>query len=49
VQEHDAARRMMFAAREDSSIPKDYGGALVQLHDRKPFPNTPEEIAELAR
>jgi len=49
VQEHDAARRMMFAAREDSSIPKDYGGALVQLHDRKPFPNTPEEIAALAR
>jgi dihydropteroate synthase-like protein len=49
VQEHDAARRMMFAAREDGSIPKDYGGALVQLHDRKPFPNTPEEIAELAR
>ncbi len=49
IQEHDAARRMMFAAREDKSLPKDYGGALVQLHDRKPFPNTPEEIAELAR
>src|SRR5215468_9374097 len=49
VQEHDAARRMMYAAREDNSIPKDYGGALVQLHDRKPFPNTPEEIAALAR
>jgi dihydropteroate synthase-like protein len=48
IQEHDAARRMMFAAREDNSIPKDYGGALVQLHDRKPFPNTPEEIAETA-
>jgi dihydropteroate synthase-like protein len=48
IQEHDAARRMMFAAREDSSIPKDYGGALVALHDRKPFPNTPDEIAELA-
>src|SRR5262249_6335958 len=26
IQEHDAARRMMFAAREDRSIPKDYGG-----------------------
>ena len=25
VQEHDAARRMMFAAREDESLPKDYG------------------------
>ena len=48
IQEHDAARRMMFAAREDRSLPRDYGGALVQLHDRSPFPNTPEEIAELA-
>jgi hypothetical protein len=48
IQEHDAARRMLFAAREDSSLPKDYGGALVQLHDRKPFPNTPDEIAEMA-
>jgi dihydropteroate synthase-like protein len=48
IQEHDAARRMMFAAREDKSIPKDYGGSLLQLHDRKPFPNTPQEIAELA-
>ena len=34
IQEHDAARRMMFAAREDDSLPRDYGGALVQLHDR---------------
>jgi dihydropteroate synthase-like protein len=48
LQEHDAARRMMFAAREDHSLPKDYGGALLQLHDRKPFPNSPEEIAALA-
>jgi len=48
LQEHDAARRMMFAAREDRSLPKDYGGALLQLHDRKPFPNTPAEIAEMA-
>jgi dihydropteroate synthase-like protein len=48
IEEHDAARRMMFAAREDKSLPKDYGGALLQLHDRKPFPNAPAEIAELA-
>jgi dihydropteroate synthase-like protein len=48
IQEHDAARRMMFAAREDGSLPKDYGGALLQLHDRAPFPNTVQEIAELA-
>jgi dihydropteroate synthase-like protein len=48
IQEHDAARRMMFAAREDASLPKDYGGALLALHDRKPFPNSPREIVELA-
>ena len=48
IEEHDAARRMMFAAREDASMPKDYGGALLALHDRKPFPNSPSEIAELA-
>jgi dihydropteroate synthase-like protein len=48
IQEHDAARRIMFAAREDASLPKDYGGALIALHDRKPFPNTPSEIAEIA-
>ncbi len=48
IEEHDAARRMMFAAREDGSLPKDYGSALLALHDRKPFPNTASEIAELA-
>jgi dihydropteroate synthase-like protein len=48
IQEHDAARRMLFAARRDGSIPKDYGRHLVQLHDRNPFPNTAEEIVEMA-
>lgn len=48
IQEHDAARRIMFAARKDSSLPKDYSAALLSLHDKKPFPNAPGEIAELA-
>jgi dihydropteroate synthase-like protein len=48
IEEHDAARRLMFAAREESSLPKDYGRALLQLHDRKPFPNAPGDIADLA-
>jgi dihydropteroate synthase-like protein len=48
VQEHDAARRLMFAARDDASLPKGYGSALLALHDKKPFPNSPAEIAELA-
>lgn len=49
LQEHDAARRIMFAARADESLPKDYGNALLQLHDKKPFPTTPREIADVAR
>jgi dihydropteroate synthase-like protein len=48
IQEHDAARRIMFAARADASLPQDYSAALLQVHDRKPFPNTPREIAEVA-
>jgi len=48
IEEHDAARRIMFAARADAGLPRDYGNALLALHDRGPFLNTPREIAELA-
>jgi dihydropteroate synthase-like protein len=48
LQEHDAARRIMLAARENDSLPQGYGSALLQLHDRKPFPNSAQEIADLA-
>ncbi len=48
LEEHDAARRMMFAAREDGSLPRNYGRALLQLHDRSPFPQSTRDIAELA-
>jgi dihydropteroate synthase-like protein len=48
VEEHDAARRLMFAARRDQSLPKDYDRALLQVHDRKPFPNSAADIAALA-
>ena len=48
IQEHDAARRLMFAARADASLPKDISDALLALHARKPFPNTQQEISELA-
>ena len=48
IEEHDAARRLMFAARQDQSLPKGYGNMLLGLHDKKPFPVTPEEIAALA-
>jgi dihydropteroate synthase len=48
VEEHDSARRMMFAAREDGALPRDYSAGLLSLHERRPFPNSPAEIAETA-
>ena len=48
VAEADIARRMMFAAREDSRLPRDYSSGLLSLHDRRPFPYSSEEIAEIA-
>ncbi len=48
VREADAARRLMYVAREDKRLPRDYSGALLGLHDRRPFPYAPEEIAEFA-
>ena len=48
VAEHDAARRLMFAARSDDALPKGYGAGLAQVHDLKPFPTSPPEIAERA-
>ena len=49
VQEHDAARRLMFRAREDGALPKGYGGGLLSLHDLAPFAHSPKEVTELAR
>jgi len=49
VREADLARRIMFAARDESSLPKGYSGGLTTTHERKPFPDTEDEIAELAR
>jgi len=48
VREVDAARRMMFAAREESSLPRDFSDLLLQVHARRPFPDAPAEIAEVA-
>ena len=49
VEEHDLARRIMFASREEHELPKDYADGLLALHSRRPFPQSPEEIAEVAR
>jgi dihydropteroate synthase-like protein len=48
IEEHDAARRLMHAAAADASLPRGYGRALMQIHDKKPFPYTRQEIAESA-
>ena len=49
VREADAARRMMYAAKQDGRLPRGYHDGLLALRDRKPFPYTPEEIAETAK
>ena len=38
VEEHDAARRLMYRAREDNNLPKGYGNQLLSLHDVRPYP-----------
>lgn len=48
IKEADIARRMMFAAREDSSLPRDFSSDLLVSHSRRPFPDTVEDINELA-
>ena len=48
VREADFARRMMFAARQEGSLPKGLDGSLLTTHARKPFPYTADEIEELA-
>lgn len=48
IREADIARRMMYAAREDSSLPRDFTTDLLITHERRPFPDNAQDIAELA-
>ena len=48
IREADVARRMMYAAREQRSLPKGLSEQLMTVHARHPFPDTPQEIAEIA-
>jgi dihydropteroate synthase-like protein len=48
IEEHDAARRIMYAAAADVSLPRGYGRALLQVHEKAPFPYSSQEIAEVA-
>jgi dihydropteroate synthase len=49
VREADVARRVMYQARETGSLPKGMTDALMTVHAKHPFPDTPEEIAATAR
>jgi len=48
IEEHDAARRLMFAAHSDSALPKGYGAGLIGLHDLSPYPSSVQDIDALA-
>jgi len=48
VREADWARRIMHAAAHGQTLPKGLSDALLTLHAKHPFPDTPEEIAAVA-
>ena len=48
VSEAELARRIMYAAKADGSLPSGYDQGLLCLHDRRPFPNDPAEIVQAA-
>ncbi len=48
VEEHDIARRIMFAASGDAALPRGYHPGLLQAHDRKPYAASADDIAALA-
>ncbi|MFO1220438.1 MAG: DUF6513 domain-containing protein [Burkholderiaceae bacterium] len=49
VREADWARRIMHAAASQQTLPKGISDALLTVHARDPFPDTPDEIAATAR
>ncbi len=49
IKEANVARRMMYAAREDSALPRDFSADLLIAHERRPFPDNAEDIALLAQ
>ena len=48
VKEADWARRIMHAARRHQTLPKGMSDALMTVHAKRPFLDTPEEIAATA-
>lgn len=48
VREADWARRIMHAAKRQNTLPKGISDALMTVHAKHPFPDTPDEIAQMA-
>jgi len=48
VREADWARRIMHVAARHQTLPKGISDALMTVHAKRPFPDTPEEIEEVA-
>lgn len=48
VRELDLARRLLFLARQEQTLPKRLHGGLATLHERKPYPYSLAEIREAA-
>ena len=48
VREADLARRIMFRAREEKALPKQWHPGLTGLHERKPFPYSDADIRAAA-
>jgi len=48
VAELNLARRIMYRAKEDHSLPKGYHSGLMSLHNRDPFPYSDEEVKEIS-
>ncbi len=48
IREADRARRIMFAAHQMQSLPKHIDDGLMALHDTAPYPDSAEEIKDLA-
>jgi len=48
IREADWARRIMHAAARQQALPKGISDALMTVHAKHPFPDTPDEIAAIA-
>ena len=48
IKEADVSRRMMYAAKRESSLPRDLTSDLLVTHERRPFPDSAQDIATLA-